>query len=114
MLKNNRSIKMGYKPNQAMRKAAQTALNYNDTATPSQRWGTSVGIRRAKKLAAGGEFERDEIAKIYSFLKRFEKDYNAQRATKKYGKGYYAFLGWGGPSGIAWAEDKLSAYERNK
>tara|TARA_R110000796_G_scaffold163631_3_gene280604 strand:+ start:6659 stop:6982 length:324 start_codon:yes stop_codon:yes gene_type:complete len=102
---------MGYKPNKAMQAAAQTALNYNENAVASQRWGTRVGTARARKLAAGLEFNRTEIAQIFAFLKRFEKDYKAQQASKKYGKGYYAFLGWGGPTGIAWAEEKLTAYE---
>ena len=95
-----------------MQESAQTALNYNDSVSPSNRWGTSVGLRRARKIADGGEFDKDEISQIYAFLKRFEKDYETQRAAKKYGKAYYAFLGWGGPSGIAWAEDKLAKYER--
>lgn len=103
---------MPYRPNDAMRKAARTALNYNNDVSPSQRWGTSVGLRRANKIAEGGLFDKDEISQIFAFLKRFEKDYERQRASKKYGKAYYAFLGWGGPSGITWAEDKLSRYER--
>ena len=103
---------MPYRPNEAMRKAAMTALDYNDRVSPSNRWGTSVGIRRARKIAAGEEFDREEISKIHAFLKRFEKDYERQRASKKYGKAYYAYLGWGGPSGIAWAVDKLAKYER--
>ena len=95
-----------------MKKAAQTALDYNDSVAPSKRWGTSVGIRRARKIASGGEFDRAEIAQISGFLSRFKKDYETQRAAKKYGKAYYAYLGWGGPSGLAWAQDKLSRYER--
>ena len=105
---------MPYRPNQSMMKAAQTALDYNDRVAPSNRWGTAVGIRRARTIAAGREFDEAEINKIFAFLKRFQKDYEAQRATKKYGKAYYAYLGWGGPSGIAWAEDKLARYAAKK
>lgn len=103
---------MPYRPNEAMRKAAMTALDYNDNVSPSNRWGTSVGQRRARKIAANQEFDKAEITQILAFLKRFEEDYERQRAAKKYGKAYYAYLGWGGPSGIAWAEDKLAKYER--
>lgn len=105
---------MPYRPNEAMKQAAQTALNYNANTAPSNRWGTPVGIRRARKIADGGLFDEAEINKIFAFLKRFQKDYEAQRATKKYGKAYYAYLGWGGPSGIAWAEDKLARYAAKK
>lgn len=95
-----------------MRDAARVALEYNDSVSYSQRWGTSVGRRRARKIADNGSFDKDEINQIFAFLSRFQKDYERQRASKKYGKAYYAYLGWGGPSGITWAKDKLERYER--
>lgn len=103
---------MPYRPNEAMMRAAQTALDYNDSVTPSNRWGTPVGIRRARKIADGGLFDKDEITAMFSFLSRFKDTYEQQRASKRYGKGYYAYLGWGGPSALPWAEDKLARYER--
>tara|TARA_Y100000287_G_C14007253_1_gene250465 strand:+ start:259 stop:579 length:321 start_codon:yes stop_codon:yes gene_type:complete len=103
---------MPYRPTKAMQDAARVALEYNDSVSYSQRWGTSVGRRRARKIADNGLFEKDEISQIFSFLSRFEKDYERQRAAKKYGKAYYAYLGWGGPSGLTWAKDKLERYER--
>ena len=97
-----------------MQRAAQTALDYNANVAPSRRWGTSTGLARARKIARGGEFDEAEISQIYAFLKRFEKDYERQRSAKKYGKAYYAYLGWGGPSAVAWSEDKLARYEAKK
>ena len=105
---------MPYAPNEMMKKAAQTALNYNDEVAPSRRWGTATGLRRARKIAAGQKFDEQEITEILGFLKRFQSQYETQRAAKKYGKAYYAFLGWGGNSGIAWAEDKLRLYQRKR
>jgi hypothetical protein len=49
---------------------------------------------------------------MYSYLKRAESNYLAQKNSGKLGKGYYAFLGWGGPSAIAWAEDKFRKMQR--
>lgn len=95
-----------------MQQAAQRALDYNASVSPSQRWGTSTGLAKARKIAAGEAFDRDEIAQMSGFLARFAEDYETQRAAKKYGKAYYAYLGWGGPSGLAWAKDKLAKYER--
>tara|TARA_Y100000289_G_scaffold23155_1_gene22578 strand:- start:736 stop:1056 length:321 start_codon:yes stop_codon:yes gene_type:complete len=103
---------MPYKPTQAMRDAARVALEYNDSVSPSNRWGTPVGRRRARKIMDNGEFDKAEISQIFAFLSRFEEDYNKQRYSKKYGKAYYAYLGWGGPSGLTWAEDKLRRYEK--
>ena len=91
-----------------MQAAARTALDYNASVRPSQRWGTSVGRARARKIAAGEDFNLDEIVKIAAFLARFAGDYEKQRAAGRYGKGYYAYMGWGGPSGLAWAKDKIS------
>jgi hypothetical protein len=105
---------MPYAPNEMMKKAAQTALNYNDEVAPSRRWGTATGLRRARKIAAGQKFDEQEITEILAFLKRFEGEFERQRAAKKYGKAYYAVMGWGGPSGIAWAEDKLRLYQRKR
>ncbi len=103
---------MPYKPTQQMRDAARTALEYNAKAPVSQRWGTPVGRRRARKIVNNGEFNKTEIAQIFAFLSRFKDEYERQRSAKKYGKAYYAVLGWGGPSGLTWAEDKLRRYER--
>ena len=103
---------MPYRANKTMQSAARTALDYNKSAPYSQRWGTSVGRRRAKKIAEGGEFNKAEISQIFAFLKRFEKDYTTQRNAKKYGKAYYAYMGWGGPDALTWAKDKLERYER--
>ena len=103
---------MPYKPTQQMRDAARTALEYNASVSPSKRWGTPVGRRRARKIVDNGEFNKSEISQIFAFLSRFKKDYEIQRKAKKYGKAYYAYLGWGGPSGLTWAKDKLERYER--
>ena len=55
---------MPYAPNEMMKKAAQTALNYNDEVAPSRRWGTATGLRRARKIAAGQKFDEQEITEI--------------------------------------------------
>ena len=103
---------MPYKPTQAMRDAARVALEYNDNSAYSKRWGTPVGRRRARKIVDNGDFNKAEITDIFSFLSRFKRQYETQRQAKKYGKAYYAYLGWGGPSGLTWAKDKLERYER--
>ena len=65
---------MPYKPTQAMRDAARVALEYNDSVSPSNRWGTPVGRRRARKIMDNGEFDKAEISQIFAFLSRFKKD----------------------------------------
>ena len=38
------------------------------------------------------------------------RTYEYQKDAGKPGKGYYAVLGWGGPSALGWARDKLERY----
>jgi len=103
---------MPYRPNKMMQEAARVAIEWNESVPPSQRWGTRTGKIRAQQIAKGEELSGDVIQRMFSFLKRHKRTYDIQRASKKYGKGYYSYLGWGGPSAIAWAEDKLAKMQR--
>ena len=95
-----------------MQADASRAIEYNENVPPSQRWGTRVGKIRAQQIAQGKELSPDVIVRMYSYLKRAEPNSLAQKNSGKLGKGYYAFLGWGGPSAIAWAEDKIRKMQR--
>lgn len=101
---------MPYKPNKQMMADAKRAIEYNESAAPSQRWGTQVGKIRAQQIAQGKLLSKDVILRMYAYLSRAEKNYLIQKNAKKYGKGYYAYLGWGGPSALGWARDKLERY----
>ena len=103
---------MPYKPNQAMQAAAKRAIEYNLNVVPSQRWGTRVGKIRAQQIAQGKALSPDVILRMYSYLSRARSVYLAQRDAKKYGKGYFAYLGWGGETALGWAEDKISKMQR--
>ena len=103
---------MGYKPNKQMIRDAQRALDWNDTQPPSGKWGTPTGRRRAGTIARGQELSMDIIVRMLAFLKRHEQNYDRYVGVDKKGKGYYAFLGWGGKSAIAWAEDKIRREEK--
>tara|TARA_Y100000114_G_scaffold108016_1_gene101368 strand:+ start:1312 stop:1638 length:327 start_codon:yes stop_codon:yes gene_type:complete len=103
---------MPYKPNKQMMSDAKRAIEYNENASPSQRWGTQVGKVRAQQIAQGKALSPDVIVRMYSYLKRAESNYLAQKNSGKLGKAFFAFLGWGGPSAIAWAEDKIRKMQR--
>ena len=103
---------MPYKPNQAMQAAAKRAIAYNESVAPSQRWGTRVGKIRAQQIAKGELLSPDVIMRMYSYLSRAESVYLAQKNSGNLGKGYYAYLGWGGETALAWAEDKIRKMER--
>ena len=70
---------------------------------------TRVGWTRANQLCKRENISRDTIARMASF-KRHQK--NAEISEEYKGtpwkdKGYVAWLGWGGTSGIEWAIRKL-------
>jgi len=101
---------MPYKPNKMMQADAKRAIEYNESVAPSQRWGTQVGKVRAQQIAKGETLSKDVIMRMFSFLSRHMRTYEYQKNAGKPGKGYYAVLGWGGPSALGWARDKLERY----
>ena len=103
---------MPYRPNKQMQADASRAIEYNENVPPSQRWGTRVGKIRAQQIAQGKELSPDVIVWMYSYLKRAAPNYLALKNSGKLGNGFFAFLGWGGPSAIAWAEDKIRKMQR--
>ena len=75
---------------------------------------TRVGITRANQLCSKSNISRDTIARMASF-KRHEKNAEVSQENKSTpwkDKGYVAWLGWGGTSGINWAIRKLKQIDK--
>jgi len=75
---------------------------------------TRVGWTRANQLARKQKISRDTIARMASF-KRHEKNAEINpdfKSTPWKDKGYVAWLGWGGTSGINWAINKLKQIDK--
>ncbi len=75
---------------------------------------TRVGWTRANQLARKSKISRDTIARMASF-KRHEKNAKINpdfKSTPWKDKGYVAWLGWGGTSGINWAINKLKQIDK--
>ena len=98
---------MPYRPNKQMVEDAKRAIAYNESVPPSQRWGTPTGRRRAGQIARGELLSADIIVRMASFLARHRRNYERYVGVDKKGKGWASYLGWGGPSAVAWAEDKI-------
>mgnify|MGYP003149264426 FL=1 len=94
---------------------------YNDyPASASNKHGdevkgmTRVGWVRANQLAKKENISRDTIARMASF-KRHEKNAEVGKENENTpwkDKGYVAWLGWGGTSGINWAIKKLKQIDK--
>lgn len=100
---------MPYSANQSMRSAAARALEYRRTLPPSAKFGTAVGIARARDIANGEMLSPETILRMYSYLARTEKLFRAQDAmpADKRGKQWWATQLWGGKTAYAWVDDKL-------
>ena len=105
---------MPYRPNASMRKAAREALEFRKTLPPSRRFGTPVGLARARDIANNVPLSLETIKRMNSFLSRHRKNYDMYKGMPKdqRGAGYWSYQLWGGISAIAWVRDKLKRYER--
>ncbi len=72
---------------------------------------TQVGWTRANQLCKGENISEETIARMASFARHRE---NAEvspefKSTPWKDKGYVAWLGWGGTTGVEWAQRKLES-----
>ncbi len=70
---------------------------------------TKTGLTRANQLCSKTKISRDTISRMASF-KRHEKNAEVSaenKSTPWKDRGYVAWLGWGGTSGVNWAIKKL-------
>ena len=77
---------------------------------------TSVGWTRASQLARRAKLSRSTIARMASF-KRHQKNASVDpkfKSTPWKDRGYVAWLGWGGTSGVNWAINKLKSIDNAK
>ena len=75
---------------------------------------TRIGITRANQLCSKSNISRETISRMASF-KRHQKNAEINpefKATPWKDKGYVAWLGWGGTSGINWAIRKLKQIDK--
>jgi hypothetical protein len=75
---------------------------------------TVVGWTRARQLANREPLSRDTIARMSAFMRHKDNSEVAEeyKDTPWKDRGYVAWLGWGGTSGINWAQKKLAQIDR--
>ena len=105
---------MPYPANQMMADNARRALEYRQTLPRSARFGTPVGVARARDIANKVNLSPETILRMHSYLARTKDLFEAQDAMKpeNRGKQWWATQLWGGREAYAWVEDKLSRMER--
>lgn len=93
---------------------AKKVLRWRDKYGDEVKGMTRVGWVRANQLAKGENISRDTIARMSAF-QRHKKNSEVDpkfKSTPWKDKGYVAWLGWGGTSGINWASRKLKSIDK--
>lgn len=101
-----------FKPTAAMARNALWALEVRDSKPPSQQGMTAVGLARANQLIRRDNLSLKTVRRMKAYFDRHAVD--KQGATwGAQGKGWQAWMGWGGDEGWAWAKGVLAAVRRN-
>lgn len=94
-------------PPEAVAENARMALEVRAAMPPSMQGMTLVGLARANQLANRRPVSVATIRRMLSYFERHEVD--KQGATwDERGKGWQAWMGWGGDEGWAWAQEIIA------
>jgi HK97 family phage portal protein len=107
-----RSYDVKFRPTEAMRTAAQRALDWKAEGFDG---GTRVGLARANQIVNGEKLSEDTILRMYSFFSRHEVDKKAEGFNAGEegfpSPGRVAWDLWGGDAGYRWATSKRDAMQ---
>jgi HK97 family phage portal protein len=107
-----RSYEMKFRPTEAMRTAAQRALDWKAEGFDG---GTRIGLARANQIVNGEKLSEDTILRMYSFFSRHEVDKQAEGFNAGEegfpSPGRVAWDLWGGDAGYRWATSKRDAMQ---
>jgi capsid protein len=91
-----------YVPTVAIADNAKRALEVRDQKPISQRGMTSVGLARARDLMNRRNLSEDTVRRMKAYFDRHESDKKGETWDQQ-GKGWQAWMGWGGDEGRSWA-----------
>jgi len=93
---------------------AKKVLRWRDKYKDEVKGMTQIGWTRANQLAKKEKISRETIARMSAFQRhRKNAEVDAEfKDTPWKDKGYVAWLGWGGTSGINWASKKLKQIDK--
>jgi len=102
-----RSYDVKFRPTEAMRTAAQRALDWKAEGFDG---GTRIGLARANQIVNGEKLSEDTILRMYSFFSRHEVDKQAEGFNAGEegfpSPGRVAWDLWGGDAGYRWSTAK--------
>ena len=94
---------------------ARMALEIRETLPKSRQAGTPVGLARANQLARGDNLSLSTLVRMRSYLIRSRKNYREAKSRgldASNSKAIQAYMLWGGPRALAWANEQISKLRR--
>ena len=98
---------ISFEPPKSVQANAKRALEVRADKTASNRGMTPTGIARARDLANGKTLSPDTIKRMVAYFTRHEIDKEGSTWNTQ-GKGWQAWMGWGGDEGYTWAKKVLT------
>ena len=98
----------GHVPPKAVQENARRALEVRESKPESQRGMTAVGIARARDLSNGKAVSLETVRRMKAYFDRHQQDKQGSTWDEQ-GKGWQAWMGWGGDEGWKWARGILEA-----
>jgi hypothetical protein len=102
-----------YTPTQEMADNAAKALKIRESKPDSQKGMTPVGLARARDLMNKRPLSEDTVRRMKAYFDRHEIDKQGSTWDEQ-GKGYQAWLGWGGDAGRSWANRIVAMLNREQ
>ena len=105
-----------YRPPASARNNARRVLRWKEKYGNEVKGMTQVGWTRANQLASGENLSRDTVARMSAFA-RHRKNAEVDpkfKSTPWKDRGYVAYLGWGGETGISWANSVMERLEKRQ
>lgn len=91
-----------FRPPKKVQENARLSLEVRESKPPSQRGMTPVGLARARDLMNGKTLSPETVKRMLNYLTRHEVDKQGSTWDER-GKGWQAWMGWGGDEGFRWA-----------
>jgi hypothetical protein len=92
-----------YIPTTEMAANAARGIKIRESKPASQQGGTIIGLGRARDIIARRPMSEDTVRRVKAYFDRHEIDKQGSTWNEQ-GKGYQAWLLWGGDAGYAWAK----------
>jgi hypothetical protein len=99
-----------FKPTKEMAENAKRALDVRAEKPESEQAMTPVGIARARDLMNRRPLSLDTVRRMKAYFDRHEVDKKGKTWPEQ-GKGWQAWMGWGGDAGWSWAKSIVKRFD---